>query len=296
MISKENTYCIEVHFIQRKHILPLLGFQHRTAKMRENETLQEKALRVIHGFDTKNNSGVPAIISLVAYDRPSENAITDFIWPSETDNFLQSSSSDDWDEEEARLDLETEERQHREFLGDRDQFESSLEDLLDLDQMKLEYNVNQIIDPTPRTISPSPSLTAEPIKITGSSESPTNVIMYSDDEILVHGEDIDPFEMDDVVKPISRPILQVSYNASFESSGKSLASTNTESDVSTVFSTASTATMTPKLLQLKARKRRLERFLSEKSLELSRPKNQVPPPAFDFRDLILPSSIPANAY
>lgn len=262
--------------------------------MREDETLQEKALRVIHGFDTKNNSHVPAIISLVAYDRPSENAITDYIWPSETDNFLQSSSSDDWDEDEARLDLETEERQHREFLGDRDQFESSLEDLLELDQMKLEYNLNEIIDPTPSTISPSPSLT-EPIKITASSESPTNVIMYSDDE-LVHGADIDPFEMDDVVKPISRPMLQVTYNASFESSGRSLASTNTESDVSTVFSTTSTATMTPKLLQLKARKRRLERFLSEKSLELSRPKNRVPSPAFDFRDLILPSSIPANAY
>jgi len=261
--------------------------------MRGEETIYDRALRVLHGSEsTQNTATKGAIVPLIPFDIDGADRVVRYMWPMEgQDSFYTGSEEYFNDDGEARLDFESDERtiDAEEFMGDRETI-VSLEDIMHLDQLRIGYDEHDIVHISSRN---NASSSPETLPFVGSKNeshmSPKSVDLFDEDDID-SDVDINRNEADDILKPICGPIITPTQSLDDEHSIISrleiALSDSFDSDVSSAFSTTSTVNSTPSMLRLKARKRRLERFLSERSLESIREK----PQSFRIKNVVLPTS------
>ena len=263
--------------------------------MKREETIDDRALRVLHGSETTQNTARKrAIIPLIPFDNDCADRVVQHVWPTEGRDWFHTGSDEYFNiDGEARLDFESDDRSAdaEEFMGDREII-VSLEDMMRLDQLRIGYDEHDIVHVSSRNDSSS----LETLPFVGSKDeshmSPKSADLFDD---IDSDADIALNEADDILKPICGTLITPTHSLVDEHSIVSrleiALSDSYESDVSSVFSTTSTVMSTPSMLRLKARKRRLERFLSEKSLESIGEK----PRSIRIKNVVLPTSATAKA-
>jgi hypothetical protein len=234
--------------------------------MREEETIDDRALRLFRDAETTHHTNKRGIIPLIPFDNNGANIVIRYVWPSECRYLPRTYPNDDlYVRREARLDVDCDERKNdlgEEFMGDRETI-VSLEDMMHLDQLRIGYNEHDIVHISYQSEGASQNIV--PL-VECNNKNPSSANMFSKGD-MDYGADIDPYEVDDILKPICGPIITPTQSFIGEegiiSRLETSHSNSTDSDVSSVFSTSSIVS----IMRLKDRKRRLERFLSEKSFE-----------------------------
>jgi len=256
---------------------------------------------------TPNIHAKSITIPVLPFDGGNDNRIVRSIWPSEyrdrdtdanSDSSYQSERSEEDDlshnsysysyhnHNEERLDLDSNDRgrdrdrdrEHEEYLGDRDHF-VPLEDVNRSDQMLLGYCDDDFVHLPPREnhirTTSTQKIMTDPATVAVAmtdtiGDTDTNV--SAKDNVLIfdlgtfQSNEFDSAEADDILQPMYGPAISP-VNSWGDDPLVLKTSDSGETDVSSVFSSSSTVTNTPRMLKLKTRKRLLEKFLREKSLE-----------------------------
>jgi len=288
-------------------------------KMKVEETFEDRAFRLLYGSETSANANSTLkniMIPVVAFDGEGADRVLrcmfplegrDLHIPSEADIAYRSTYDGLQYEAEGRLDVESDYRLSEEYMGmgDREHI-VSIEDVMRLDQMRLGYDEENDIKLHARTQKRGPEKKSE-----DESSRVTHGVKVSRDEEASADEEDGPDEAEDILQPIIGSIITPTHSMSEEEEFRAdlirqnklrvdllrqnefraddlMRQDSGDSEVSSVFSTASTVTSTPKMMVLKARKRRIERFLSEQSFDSSQ----------SFRNImnaILPASVTTSA-
>lgn len=235
--------------------------------MREEETLDERVYRIIGKSELTPNFKNPAIIPLIPFDGKGADRIINFILPSETNvrTYFETFHGSRSPDEESRYDLDSREYEDSTQFRDGD---LSLEELMELDQYHLGY------DPEELTIESSPrdSFDLRVAKGVQCDNSSDHQIIDDNDVISDGKKSQKDCEYPTSVTEVLKTVFSSDRN-DFQPLGSARGEIGTmknnsfDSEVSSVISASSTIISSPNILRLKARKRRLERFLSEKSLE-----------------------------
>lgn len=264
------------------------------------ETIEERAYRLLlYGSVTTPNIHVkPLMIPVVPFDGADNNRLVEHIWPTEYSGYQGSLQRDDSSDHsvssyrehsvEERLDLESNEREHEEYMGDRENIVSS-EDRGQFDRMLMGYRDGN------RKESEKVGIET----ITSNADALPSMFLNLRKDIIKPYSKCDSSltanETGNTRSIQERPVASIPLANSFfqlDLDLKQIASEETE--VSSVFSSTSTVTnSTPAIVKLKARKRLLERFLSEKSLSSTGELNED---MYSIREAILPSSVETSCY
>jgi hypothetical protein len=243
--------------------------------MLQIETIEDRAYRIlIDGSVTTPNIHVkPIMIPVLPFDGGGDGRLIRHLCPSEYRSFDGPHEREIGDDRsfytssinEDRLDFQSDDREHEEYLGDREHI-VSIEDVKRSDQILLGYRDDDVVRISKLTHCRQKTGTAIP------NRRHTKFDFVGD----IQGSEHDSMEADDILLPISSPIITPihSWERSRLSPFALKKSNSIETEVSSVFSSSSTLTTTPAILKLKARKRLLERFLSEKSLEALHNRNE----------------------
>lgn len=264
--------------------------------MREEETIDDRAMRVLHDAETTHNTAKKAIIPLIPFGKNGAGIVIRDALPSECRYMPRTCTEEFFDVDgEARLDFDCDERSNDsggEFMGDRETI-VSLEDIMHLDRLRIGYNEHDVV----RINNRSEVAISETLPVVESNDesykNPKSVNLF-DEEVMDTGTDIDLYEVDDILKPMYGPVITPTQSLICEENICRLGisrSDSTDSDVSSVFSTTSTVMSTPSIMKLKDRKRRLERFLSQKSFESAAENFQTS----TIKGVSLPTSVSAQA-
>jgi len=232
------------------------------------ETIEERAFRLLlcGSVTTPNIHVKPIMIPVIPFDGGENNMLIQHIWPVEYRDFSSSferGDSEDYPSRfcEERLDLDSDDREHEEYMGDRENI-VSIEDLKRFDQMLIGYRDDHVVQLSnhkkARTQDSSTSISPDDLRL----QKDVRAVVFDAGD-YDDGE-YDSDNADDTLQPAMTPLI-TPVNSFHPLELKK--SVSVETDVSSVFSTTSTiTTRTPSIMKLKARKRLLERFLSDKSL------------------------------
>ena len=264
------------------------------------ETIEERAYRLLlYGSVTTPNIHVkPLMIPVVPFDGADNRRLVEHIWPTEYSGYegpLQRDDSSDHSVSsykdhfvEERLDLESNEREHEEYMGDRENIVSA-EDRVKFDQILIGYrdgNRNESEKVGIETITSSAG--ALPSMFLNLRKDIIKPYRKGDSNVTAN-------ETGNARSTQERTAASIPKANSFYQLDLHLKRIDSdETDLSSVFSSASTVTnSTPAIVKLKARKRLLERFLSEKSLSSTGELNED---MYSIREVILPSSVETSCY
>lgn len=235
--------------------------------MREEETIDERVYRILSKSELTPKVEKPAIIPLIPSDGKGADRIINHISPSESSGVLYFEAFRGVRlDEESRSDFDSGE--YEDFAVFRDD-DISMEAFMELDHYRLGYDPEEIVHAS-KGNSPQDSSDVRGYQEIASDDS--SVHQTDEGNVLTSKERNSQTDCGHpifVVK-VSRTVNDVASVHSMESERgrvEIMKNDSVESDVSSVISATSTIISSPNILRLKARKRRLERFLSEKSFE-----------------------------
>lgn len=237
--------------------------------MRGDETIDERVFRILSKSEMTPNFTNPIVIPVIPFDGIGADRVVNYLWPSE------SSRLDFPLDEESRCDCDRGSRDNEEFMDDREA-DLSLDEMMVLDQRRIGYDPENIVRLSRKEqmyngfkayndkvdMPPSRDLiTGDP---PSSSQQHSSLPKMTLENIgSVPKRSHSPLHTS--IRGLQNTVLL--EKVEIESRLEIMKKHSFESDVTSVFSTTSTVVTTPNILRLKAQKRRLERFLSEKSLE-----------------------------
>jgi hypothetical protein len=247
--------------------------------MRAEESLEDRIFRMQSKVEVIPNVSKPTIIPLIPFGGKGADRIMNYIWPSETSGIEYLEALDDFQyDEESRFDCDYHYgREYEDDQEDRDD-DVSVEAFMTLEHLHIGYDQEHIL-----TISDEEHL-HETLQLNQYRQTVTKTFRLDENEVAVpedqpfqegricsthktkdpethSGSDEGKLEQLQETREIK---LQEEY------SSRSLGNMNLsfeENDNTSLFSATSTVYSTPSILRLKARKRRLEQFLSAKGFE-----------------------------
>ncbi len=237
------------------------------------ETLEERAFRLLQfgSITTPNIHVKPIMIPVVPFNGGENKRLVHHIWPLEYSSF-PSSNDEDYCENsfEERLDLDSDYREHQEYMGDRENI-VTIEDVNAFDRMLVGYSDDHVAHLPLR--EEKNSRNPEKFQVTDTK------VVFMEDNLKNTGIRQEP-----VVSTLAPPVISFAPLQLKKSLSE-------DTEVSSVFSSSSTiTTSTPAIMKLKARKRLLERFLSDKSLGSTSRFNET----YSIMEETLPGSVQAS--
>mmetsp|Transcript_10829 Transcript_10829/g.20253 ORF Transcript_10829/g.20253 Transcript_10829/m.20253 type:complete len:248 (-) Transcript_10829:1087-1830(-) len=236
-------------------------------QMRGLESIDERVFRILSKSEMTPNVEKPAIIPLIPFEGRGADQIINFMCPSESSRepyfeTYRGACSD----EESRSDLDSGEYE------DSSQFRNgdvSMDELMELDQIRVGYHPEEIINIS-NDDSSHDSFGSKGIKLIKYINSFPKQRLDGNILSSEQQKSLGDIDYPTPGSKLSRSAMKTAMDelpSRSEDKSEMVKNASFDSDVSSVLSATSTIIASPNIWRLKARKRQLERFLSEKSLE-----------------------------